>query len=55
MTRFSQYGKLAPKSKADFVVTHVASPVVGGAMAVAFLRHGVLFRGGAEGHPRVFD
>ncbi len=51
--RFSQYGKLAPASKADFafvqhMVYHLAE---NGAMAVV-LPHGVLFRGGAEQHIR---
>ncbi|NDK56818.1 type I restriction-modification system subunit M [Pontibacter fetidus] len=53
--RFSQYGKLAPSSKADFafvqhMVHHLAD---NGAMAVV-LPHGVLFRGGAEGHIRQY-
>ena len=51
--RFSQYGKLAPASKADFafvqhMVHHLAE---NGTMAVV-VAHGVLFRGGAEGHIR---
>lgn len=51
--RFSQYGKLAPGSKADFafvqhMVYHLAE---NGAMAVV-LPHGALFRGGAEQHIR---
>ncbi|OGX88320.1 type I restriction-modification system subunit M [Hymenobacter glacialis] len=53
--RFSQYGKLAPASKADFafvqhMVHHLAE---NGTMAVV-LPHGVLFRGGAEGHIRQY-
>lgn len=53
--RFSQYGKLAPSSKADFafvqhMIHHLAE---NGTMAVV-LPHGVLFRGGAEGHIRQF-
>lgn len=53
--RFSQYGKLAPKSKADFafvqhMVYHLAE---NGSMAIV-LPHGVLFRGAAEGHIREF-
>lgn len=48
--RFSAYGKLAPKSKADFafiqhMITHLDEK---GTMAVV-LPHGVLFRGAAEG------
>ncbi|WP_299700202.1 type I restriction-modification system subunit M [uncultured Pontibacter sp.] len=53
--RFSQYGKLAPSSKADFafvqhMVHHLAE---NGTMAVV-LPHGVLFRGAAEGHIRQY-
>ena len=48
--RFSQYGKLAPSSKADFAfVQHMIHHLdENGTMAVV-LPHGVLFRGGAEG------
>src|SRR6185295_118282 len=51
--RFSQYGRLAPSSKADWafiqhMVHHLAE---NGAMAVV-APHGVLFRGSAEGHIR---
>lgn len=51
--RFSQYGKLAPASKADFafvqhMVHHLAE---NGTMAIV-LPHGALFRGGAEQHIR---
>jgi len=51
--RFSQYGKLAPKSKADFAfVQHMIHQLdESGTMAVV-LPHGVLFRGSAEGHIR---
>jgi len=47
--RFSQYGKLAPKSKADFAfVQHMIYQLDdNGALAVV-LPHGVLFRGSAE-------
>lgn len=53
--RFSVYGKLAPSSKADMafvqhMVYHLAED---GCMAVV-LPHGVLFRGGAEGHIRQY-
>lgn len=53
--RFSQYGKLAPASKADFafiqhMVHHLAD---NGTMAIV-VPHGVLFRGGAEGHIRQY-
>ena len=51
--RFSQYGKLAPKSKADYAfVTHMIHHLdENGTMAVV-LPHGVLFRGSSEGHIR---
>jgi type I restriction enzyme M protein len=53
--RFSEYGKLAPSSKADFafiqhMLYHLAE---NGAMAVV-MPHGVLFRGAAEGHIRKY-
>jgi type I restriction enzyme M protein len=53
--RFSQYGKLAPSSKADFafvqhMIYHLAD---NGTMAVV-LPHGALFRGGAEQHIRKY-
>lgn len=49
-SRFNRYGKLAPKSKADFAFLlhgfyHLKDT---GTMAIV-LPHGVLFRGGAEG------
>jgi type I restriction enzyme M protein len=51
--RFSQYGRLAPGSKADFafvqhMIYHLAD---NGTMAIV-LPHGALFRGGAEQHIR---
>lgn len=51
--RFSQYGRLAPASKADFafvqhMIHHLAE---NGTMAIV-LPHGVLFRGAAELHIR---
>lgn len=48
--RFSAYGKLAPKSKADFAfVQHMIHHLdEDGTMAIV-LPHGVLFRGAAEG------
>lgn len=53
--RFSQYGKLAPKTKADFAfVQHMISHLAeNGTMAVV-LPHGVLFRGAAERHIRKY-
>ncbi len=51
--RFSQYGKLAPKTKADFAfIQHMIHHLdESGTMAVV-MPHGVLFRGSAEGHIR---
>ncbi len=53
--RFSQYGKLAPSSKADFAfVQHMIYQLAeNGTMAIV-LPHGVLFRGGAEQHIRKY-
>jgi type I restriction enzyme M protein len=53
--RFSQYGKLAPKTKADYAfVQHMIHQLdENGTMAVV-LPHGVLFRGKAEGHIRKY-
>jgi type I restriction enzyme M protein len=53
--RFSAYGRLAPNSKADMafiqhMVYHLSDE---GALAV-LMPHGVLFRGGAEGHIRQY-
>jgi len=53
--RFSQYGKLAPGSKADYafvqhMIYHLAD---NGAMAIV-LPHGALFRSGAEQHIRKY-
>lgn len=53
--RFSAYGKLAPKTKADFAfVQHMVHHLDNGATMACVLPHGVLFRGGAEGHIRKF-
>lgn len=53
--RYSQYGRLAPASKADFAfVQHMLHQLdENGTMAV-ILPHGALFRGGAEGHIRQY-
>ncbi len=53
--RFSQYGKLAPSSKADFAfVQHMLYHLAeNGTMAIV-LPHGVLFRGAAELHIRKY-
>lgn len=47
--RFSEYGKLAPKSKADFAfVQHMISHMDDDGRIAVLLPHGVLFRGAAE-------
>ena len=51
--RFSAYGKLAPKGKADFAfVQHMVHHLDSDATMACVLPHGVLFRGAAEGHIR---
>lgn len=53
--RFSQYGKLAPSSKADFAfVQHMIHHLDENGQMAVVLPHGVLFRGGAEGHIRQY-
>lgn len=48
--RFSQYGKLAPKTKADYAfVTHMIHQLADNGTMATVLPHGVLFRGAAEG------
>ncbi|MGL5822096.1 MAG: N-6 DNA methylase, partial [Sarcina sp.] len=48
--RFSAYGKLAPKSKADFAfIQHMISHLDDNGTMAVVLPHGVLFRGAAEG------
>lgn len=48
--RFSQYGKLAPKTKADFAfVQHMIYQLDDNGVMATVLPHGVLFRGAAEG------
>ncbi len=47
--RFSQYGKLAPSSKADFAfVQHMIYQLAENGTMACVLPHGVLFRGAAE-------
>ena len=47
--RFSQYGKLAPSSKADFAfVQHMIYQLADNGTMAIVLPHGALFRGGAE-------
>lgn len=51
--RFSQYGKLAPASKADFAfVQHMIYHLAESGIMAVVLPHGVLFRGAAEQHIR---
>ncbi len=53
--RFSAYGKLAPSSKADFAfVQHMVHQLDDNGTMAIVLPHGVLFRGGAEGHIREY-
>lgn len=53
--RFSQYGKLAPGSKADYAfVTHMIHHLDDNGTLAIVLPHGALFRGGAEGHIREY-
>ena len=53
--RFSQYGKLAPGSKADFAfVQHMLYHLDDNGTMAVILPHGVLFRGAAEGHIRKY-
>lgn len=53
--RFSQYGKLAPASKADFAfIQHMIYQLDENGQMAVVLPHGALFRGGAEGHIRQY-
>lgn len=53
--RFSQYGKLAPSSKADFAfVQHMIYQLAENGTMACVLPHGVLFRGSAEGTIRKY-
>jgi type I restriction enzyme M protein len=53
--RFSQYGKLAPASKADYAfVQHMIYHLADNGIMAIVLPHGVLFRGGAEAHIRKY-
>lgn len=53
--RFSQYGKLAPASKADFAfVQHMVYHLAENGIMATVLPHGVLFRGAAELHIRKY-
>jgi len=51
--RFSQYGKLAPKSYEDYAfITHMIYQLDDNGTMATVMSHGVLFRGAAEGHIR---
>lgn len=53
--RFSQYGRLAPKSAADYAfVTHMLHHLADNGTMAVVLPHGVLFRSGAEGQIRKY-
>lgn len=53
--RFSQYGRLAPKSAADYAfVTHMIHHLADNGTMAVVLPHGVLFRSGAEGQIRKY-
>lgn len=53
--RFSQYGKLAPSSKADWAfVQHMIHHLADNGTMALVLPHGALFRGGAEQHIRKY-
>jgi type I restriction enzyme M protein len=53
--RFAPYGKLAPRSTADFAfVQHMIYQLDDKGTMACVLPHGVLFRGGAEGHIREY-
>ncbi len=51
--RYAPYGRLAPKGTADFAfVQHMIHQLDDNGTMACVLPHGVLFRGGAEGHIR---
>jgi type I restriction enzyme M protein len=53
--RFSQYGKLAPSSKADYAfITHMIHHLAEHGTMATVMPHGVLFRGAAEGTIREY-
>jgi type I restriction enzyme M protein len=53
--RFSQYGRLAPKSAADYAfITHMLYHLANNGTMAIVLPHGALFRSGAEGHIRKY-
>ncbi len=53
--RYAPYGRLAPKGTADFAfVQHMIHQLDNNGTMACVLPHGVLFRGGAEGHIREY-
>ena len=53
--RYAPYGRLAPKGTADFAfVQHMLHQLADNGTMACVLPHGVLFRGGAEGHIREY-
>jgi len=53
--RYAAYGRLAPKGTADFAfVQHMVFQLAENGAMACVLPHGVLFRGGAEGHIREY-
>ena len=53
--RFSQFGRLAPKTKADYAfLTHMYHHLADDGIAASVFPHGVLFRGAAEGTIRQY-
>lgn len=53
--RFSQYGRLAPKTKADYAfLTHMLYQLADNGIMASIFPHGVLFRGAAEGTIREY-
>lgn len=53
--RFSQYGRLAPRTTADFAfVQHMIHHLADNGIMAVVVPHGVLFRGGAEAHIRQY-
>lgn len=53
--RFSQYGRLAPASRADFAfIQHMVHHLADNGTIAVVAPHGVLYRGNAEGHIRQY-
>ncbi|GAB3534896.1 type I restriction-modification system subunit M [Pontibacter brevis] len=53
--RFSQYGRLAPKTKADYAfLQHMLYHLADNGIMASVFPHGVLFRGAAEGEIRKY-